>query len=263
MGRLHQKQPETLPDGELLREGPEGASGSSCCSLLLVLLRNIEELHLRMETKGKTEIKEIMYMTYRNYMQWRLTSLEPFLICLPSFPHLFILNFNQENQWSQYNSMWFTVLSVLISVCKLCCVICNFSSLAWAPCASSTVKNVTFMEHLFGTVQRYLHSCCAGRELENESEKKNKCLIICLCLNFVNSFLCKYCWGKVVSEKTCHQGISFRRCYYVTKGPLVNRTGWVLFSYLLSKTLPMIVVGQSKHWTASGTFRGVWLTPKH
>lgn len=52
------------------------------------------------------------------------------------------------------------------------CVICSFSSLAWAACASSAVKNIMFMEHLFGTVKRDLLSCCKGRELENESKKK-------------------------------------------------------------------------------------------
>lgn len=103
------------------------------------------------------------------------------------------------------------------------------------------------MEHLFGSVKRDLRSCCAGRELENESEKKNQCLIICLCLRFVSSILCKYCLGKVISEKTCHQGISCRRGYYMIKGPLVNRTGLVLFSYLLFKPLPILVAGQSKH----------------
>lgn len=58
---------------------------------------------------------------------------------------------------------------VLMSICKPYCVICSFSSLVWAACASSTVKNITFTEHLFWTVKRDLCSCCAEREVENEN----------------------------------------------------------------------------------------------
>lgn len=95
------------------------------------------------------------------------------------------------------------------------------------------MKNITFTEHLFGTVKTDIRSCCSRRELENESEKKNQHLIICLCLHFVSSILCKYCLGKVISEKTCHQGIFCRTGYYMIKDLLVNRAGLVLFSYLL------------------------------
>lgn len=67
-----------------------------------------------------------------------------------------------------YNSLWCISLSVLMFICKLLCHL-SFSSLAWAACASSTVKNITFTEHLFWTVKRDLCSCCVEREAENEN----------------------------------------------------------------------------------------------
>lgn len=77
--------------------------------------------------------------------------------------------------------------------------------------------------------------------------KRRKCLIIRLCLHFANSILHKYCLGKVIIKKTCHQGISCGNRYYIIKGPLVIRSDLVLFSHLLSKTLSILVEQQSSH----------------